>query len=331
MGCFMKLNRIVAKRTNKKNETHFFLKEIASGLLFVFLLPYVCAYMWGYAGEEKDRLADGKAKLQAQETTIYEADVILDWGVWKLPLEEYLVYKMTTVIPDSYEEEALMAQAVLLRTEFVRQAKEQNTKTLVLSEPAMAKWYGAAIGEELDGYREAVEKTEDRYLCYDGEPVLASYFKVSNGKTRNAGEVWNTDACPYLSGVLSEQDKSAVEFATTVTVERKNYLKKMRELVGEKYTDEELCSETIFSYDSAGYVTSVLGECDGERFRRFFGLNSASFTMQQEDDNMIFYVTGVGHGFGMSQYGANCKAVNGMNYQEILKDYFLGAELAKIE
>lgn len=331
MGCFMKFNRIVAKRTNKKNETHFFLKEIASGLLFVFLLPYVCACLWGYAGEEKGRLADGKEKLQARETAVYEADVILDWGVWKLPLEEYLVYKLAAVIPDSYEKEALKAQAVLLRTEFVRQAKEKNTKALTLSEPAMAKWYGAGISRELDGYREAVQETKDTYLCYGGEPILASYFKVSSGKTRNAEEVWNTDACPYLSGVLSEQDRSAAEFSTTVTVERTDYLKKMRELFGEEYTDEELCSEVIFSYDSAGYVTSVLGECDGEKFRRSFGLNSASFTMQQDDGDMIFYVTGVGHGFGMSQYGANCKAVNGMDYQEILEDYFLGTELAKIE
>ena len=46
---------------------------------------------------------------------------------------------------------------------------------------------------------------------------------------------------------------------------------------------------------------------------------------------MIFHVTGVGHGFGMSQYGANCKALNGEKYEQILQEFFLGTELAKFE
>ena len=45
-------------------------------------------------------------------------------------------------------------------------------------------------------------------------------------------------------------------------------------------------------------------EIDGEEFRYLFDLPSASFEMEQEKTQVIFRVTGVGHGFGMSQYGA---------------------------
>ncbi len=332
MGCFMKFSRIVAKRTNKTNENHFFLREIGAGLLFVFLLPYVCACLWGYVGEETDSLGQAAGSEQTEGANRYEVGVLMDWGIWKLPLEEYLVYKLAAVMPDFYEEQALMAQAVLLRTECIKKAREQETENFTVKDSALAKWYGGETDrEELEKYRKAVRETQDMYLCYDGEPVLGPYFKVSNGKTRDAGEVWHTEVCPYLSGASSAQDKAAPDFYSTVTISKEEYLNRIRSISDEEYSDEELYEGMEMIYDSAGYVTYVSAGCDGETFRRLFGLNSASFTVERDEGQITFYVTGVGHGFGMSQYGANCKALNGETYREILKDYFKGTELAKIE
>ena len=70
---------------------------------------------------------------------------------------------------------------------------------------------------------------------------------------------------------------------------------------------------------------------DGEDFRHLFGLNSASVEIERKETDILFHVEGVGHGFGMSQYGANCKALNGEKYDEILKAFFYGTELAKFE
>ena len=72
-------------------------------------------------------------------------------------------------------------------------------------------------------------------------------------------------------------------------------------------------------------------EIDGEEFRYLFDLPSASFEMEQEKTQVIFRVTGVGHGFGMSQYGANCMALNGETYDQILAEFFFRTELAKFE
>ena len=43
-----------------------------------------------------------------------------------------------------------------------------------------------------------------------------------------------------------------------------------------------------------------------------------------EDGKLIFYVTGYGHGVGMSQYGANQMAKEGADYREILTHYYTG-------
>jgi len=40
---------------------------------------------------------------------------------------------------------------------------------------------------------------------------------------------------------------------------------------------------------------------------------------------------GYGHGVGMSQYGAHGMAIDGYSYDEILKYYYTGANLVKLE
>ena len=93
------------------------------------------------------------------------------------------------------------------------------------------------------------------------------------------------------------------------------------------------------TYDTAGYVTGVSflkqdGEAeqiDGETFRYLFDLPSASFEMEREEREVIFRVAGVGHGFGMSQYSANCMALNGKTYDQILENFFYRTELTKFE
>ena len=42
---------------------------------------------------------------------------------------------------------------------------------------------------------------------------------------------------------------------------------------------------------------------------------------------LVFYVTGFGHGVGMSQYGANQMAKAGSTYLEILTHYYTGVSV----
>ena len=308
--------------------------------MFVFLLPYVCASLWGHVGEETEKLRQREGMPQAQEAAGYEILVKYDWGVWALPLEEYLVYKLSTVMPQEYEKEALKAQAVLLRTEVVEALREEDTKSLQISGGGMERWYETDTGSEAYlPWRQAVEETAGLYLCCEGEPIQASYFKLSNGQTRDAAEVWDTDTRPYLTGISCVQDKAARDYSSIVKVSRTNYVRTLQARLTGNFSQQEILEGAAVSYDSAGYVTKVsfsaenkeTQEIDGEEFRYLFDLPSASFEMEQEKTQVIFRVTGVGHGFGMSQYGANCMALNGETYDQILAEFFFRTELAKFE
>ncbi len=308
--------------------------------MFVFLLPYVCASLWGHVGEETEKLRQREGVPQAQEAVGYEILVKYDWGVWALPLEEYLVYKLSAVMPQEYEKEALKAQAVLLRTEVVEALREEDTKSLQISGGGMERWYETDTGSEAYlPWRQAVEETAGLYLCCEGEPIQASYFKLSNGQTRDAAEVWDTDTRPYLTGISCVQDKAARDYSSIVKVSRTNYVRTLQARLTGNFSQQEILEGAAVSYDSAGYVTKVsfsaenkeTQEIDGEEFRYLFDLPSASFEMEQEKTQVIFRVTGVGHGFGMSQYGANCMALNGETYDQILAEFFFRTELAKFE
>ena len=79
--------------------------------------------------------------------------------------------------------------------------------------------------------------------------------------------------------------------------------------------------------DSAGSVETVeVGglRVKGTRVRSALGLRSACFDWEAGNGRMIFYVTGYGHGVGLSQYGARQMAADGADYREILTHYYTG-------
>ena len=68
-------------------------------------------------------------------------------------------------------------------------------------------------------------------------------------------------------------------------------------------------------------------ELTGNQLRTILGLRSPCFTIAFDGDTVTFSVTGYGHGVGMSQYGANVLAADGMGYGEILTWYYAGTEV----
>lgn len=326
----MKHNGIVSNKTNRR--------DAASFLLFVFLLPYVCAFLWGHVGEESEAFAGWSGETEQGD---YMVEASVEWGVWELPAEEYLAYRLFLTMPEDYEQEARKAQAVLLRTELASLYQEAGDKKIAVDGEGIAGFYREEEQRREDSLRpcrQAVEETAGEILTYRGQPVRASYFKVSNGHTRSAKEA-GEEGCPYLSMIACEQDKDAPDYRSVVKVDRSVYIETMRRVLGADYGEEAIWKGGDFSFDGAGYMTGVSysdeeGEkkrVDGETYRHLFGLASSSFEAKWEEERVIFYVTGVGHGFGLSQYSADCKAKDGETYEQILSDFFLQAELAKFE
>lgn len=169
MGCRMKNNGIVSKKSNRRDALSF--------LLFVFLLPYVCASLRGQVGEETAKLKEREKKGQ-QEVRMVEA--ALSWGVWELPMEEYLAYLLFLVMPEESEQEALKAQAVLLRTELAARYREQGDQAIFLEAEELARFYGGYEDkEEISAYTRAVKATEGTILTCRGKPLRASSLRLT--------------------------------------------------------------------------------------------------------------------------------------------------------
>lgn len=266
---------------------------------------------------------------------VLDGDTVLE-----MDLGEYLVGVVRAEMPASFQPEALKAQAVAARTYTLYKLQTGGNhgdadictdstccQAYIAEERARANW-----GEDADAYEKKVEtavsETDGQVILYGGVPILAVFHSSSAGLTRAAGEVWLNDL-PYLQSVSSPEPSDAIpNYYSRVEFTAEDFRQKLladfpeADLSGSPegwLKDAEVDSAGSVSTLSVGGVT-----VKGSRLRTILGLRSACFTWEAEGGNLVFFVTGYGHGVGMSQYGANAMAAEGADYQEILTHYYTG-------
>lgn len=261
--------------------------------------------------------------------------------VTEMGLEDYLVGVVRAEMPASFEPDALKAQAAAARTYTLYKMRTGSShadaadictdstccQAYIEETAALANW-----GEQAEEYREktvrAVAETAGQVILYGGEPVLAVFHSSSAGLTRPAGEVWSSDL-PYLQAVSSAETGTEVpDYYSRAEFSAEGFKK----AVLAAYPEADL-SGSIGSWlknaqrDAAGSVQSVeVGGLTlrGNSLRTALGLRSACFEWDVQDGRIVFYVTGYGHGVGLSQYGANQMAKAGADWRDILLHYYSG-------
>jgi len=310
----------------------------------LFLLPAAAVRPFQgelYAGEGPPRESEGTAG--GVTTADGEAVLrVLDNGtVREMDLGTYLAGVVRAEMPASFEPEALKAQAVAARTYTLYQllggGRHGETADICTDPACCQAWLGeeqAQInwGAQAEEYgtkiRRAVAETDGQAVLYEGEPILAAFHSSSPGRTRTADTVWQT-ALPYLQPVESPETGERIP----------NYYSRA------EFTAEELRAAVLAAYpeadlsgspetwlkdaqrDSAGNVETLrVGgvAVKGSRLRSLLGLRSACFTWEAGETGFVFFVTGYGHGVGLSQYGADRMAAGGADYREILTHYYTG-------
>lgn len=284
---------------------------------------------------------EGEAFVSGQQDAERILKVLDGTSVTEMDLGTYLLGVVRAEMPASFELEALKAQTVAARTYTLYKMSSGGNhgetadictdhtccQAYLSEERARENWGGDADSYE-NKIREAVTSTDGQTILYDGEPILAVFHSSSAGLTRAAGEVWVQDL-PYLRAV------SSPEVGETIP----NYYSRA------EFTAEEFRAKIQVSYpeaeldgdpaqwisgaetDSAGSVTRItVGGVSmrGSALRGLLGLRSACFDWEVQGETLVFYVTGYGHGVGLSQYGANQMALNGADYREILTHYYTG-------
>lgn len=274
-----------------------------------------------------------------------------DGEVIKLTQEEYIIGAVLAEMPADYPEEALMAQAAAVGTYAVRRREEELVSPseelrggyisddpekyrIPLDEKSARKLYGESYTSVYEKVSAAVGKVSDKVLLYNGEPVAAAFHAVSSGKTESAENVWGT-AVGCLVPVDSSFDSNSPDFLTvnkyTSAEVFGRFSAEYPDLTFSRSAAEELYISEKTRSDTVLYLRCGDTDIKGSDFQRIFSLPSAAFELSFDNDTLTVTSKGRGNGVGMSGYGAKYLAENGYTYDEILKYYYMGIEIASLE
>ena len=223
----------------------------------------------------------------------------------------------------NFETEATKAMAVAVYSNIKHQNARGSSPSFILKTPTQS-------------LINVVKSVAGEMICYNGSPILATFFSCSPGVTASAKNVWGV-SYPYLVSVDSGIDAEYEKYEQTVSMTAAKVMKALEsklDIVLDE-NDKDGWFE-ILSYHDDAFVEKVrVGGADGvvttarNLRENILGLRSAAFDVEYDaaSDSFLFTTRGYGHGVGMSQIGASFWAAEGWDYVEILEHYYPGASV----
>lgn len=274
-----------------------------------------------------------------------------------MPLDDYVAGVVAAEMPAEFPSEALKAQAVAARTYILKRLKagglvnnchpgadvsdDYREGQAWISRQEMKKRWGT-LGYYRYYYkiRQAVDNTQGRVIVYQGQLIDPVYHSSCGGRgTESAGDVWHSGE-PYLQGVscpyCSDPEPARV---TALPVSQVNRSLKINldavpvsGTAGGKTRRSSLEMRVVESTAAGRPKVVLLGakSFPATVVRDLLDLRSTDFSMKLKNDEVIVRTCGYGHGVGMCQYGAKGFAGRGYTYEQILKHYYTGVEIARL-
>ncbi len=256
---------------------------------------------------------------------------------------EYVLGSVACEMPLSYHEEALKAQAVACYTNLMR-LKNMNSDEFngadITDNPSVHQGYISQeerkekLGKDYEKYESKLQKAVNEVLgkavFYEDEYCIAAFSAICTGTTESSENVWGK-ALPYLVSVKSNGDTLSPSYSKTYTFTKAQFISIMKDLnCNLNKTDDLNNLIKITKTSKANYVLKIKikeQQFSGQQIRDAFSLNSSSFKIEVNKNEVVFKTNGYGHGVGMSQYGADYMARQGSSYEEILKHYYKNTEI----
>lgn len=300
-----------------------FLYQVICTVAFFILIPVVFTLLIQGSGESA---VENLGLFSSTETAEYEFDEGILPGI------------IANEISMDTEEEAIKAQAVIARTNALRAMEKGDNLPEGLTEGEMIKLWGQENFSEYYSLLErCIEATRGIVMVHNGSLIRADFHRSSAGYTRDASDIYEKEEFPYLKSADSRMDLPSEDFLKVMFYSPKRLIEEGGDLFGEEIrgsiseqTAEGLLSKiSVTKRDSAGYVTEVAIDGNlhsGEEVRLLYGWNSSAFSMKEVDGEIRIVTKGLGHGLGLSLYGANCLAGEGYSYEDILKYFYAEIE-----
>lgn len=296
------------------------MKRIWTGCFLALLIPYVVTLAWSGSvrGEERQTVMPSGRRILFDQA-----------GKGYMDAEEYLIGVVGRQMPPDYSLEALKAQAVAARTYLYKkmgdsdEIEESELGLTYYGESELEKLWGSGkFVEYYEKIEKAVNETTGKVMTYDGEEIDALFHRASAGRTR-AGDEYH----PYLASVESRRDVEAENYMSVTTWSTEEFVGKLKSANPEIELPSDQVWESIqlIEKEEAGYVkTMQIGNhiYTGEEIQMILGLPSSCFTLGEYEGKMRAVCQGIGHGYGLSQYGAKVMAEEGYTWEEILSYYF---------
>lgn len=250
----------------------------------------------------------------------------------KLKLDEYIFGIISNEMPEIFSEEALKAQAVIARTYAIKRLsrnlpiRDYSNDYIYRNKDYLKEIWRNNYDSYVSKIKDAIRKTKDEVIKFDGDYIDAYYHLSSNGKTEDSSNVLKL-AYPYLKSVSSAWDIDSNNVGHRIVPN--DYLSKLLKVDIHGDTEVKLIMQTIGH--RVKYIQFGDKVFDGLLLARRLGLNSNDFSVSIGDKATTFTTRGYGHGLGLSKYGAEGMARAGYTYKQILEHYYPNTYIEKEE
>lgn len=341
-------------------------KWVVVGMIYL-LFPWVASMAWMWKTDVKaEEARTQEIEPESEDAAQDETEVVSEHAgsAMEMPLgekrilikrdgistymdvEEYLPGAVVCQAISGCEMEALKCQAVITRT-YIRRLMEGRNE--IHEEELDLDYLGEGdrgilwnkqrrdeLFSELERCGQAVAETKGVVIQYEGRCILPLFHRMSGGRTRRGEEDF-----PYLQPAESVWDTKQEDFFSV----RELSVKEFSDCIDQIPNGGELIGKTlkgtiqIVEKDDSGYVKQIkIGArvFSGEEFQYALSLPSSCYTveiLEKEYGNLSagekvrILTRGQGHGYGLSQTGADAMAKEGWKYDDILNYYYKNISL----
>lgn len=320
--------------------------------IIFFIIPVICTVP--HKKEQVQETVAETENTQKQDEYNYEKYKTIKllhsktMQIEELNIDEYLYGVVSSEMPANFELEALKAQAVVARTYTIYQiihnsSKHENAdicdnysccQAWISKEERFSKWNLEVAESNWNKIVQAVNETKGKIVTYNKQPINAFFHANSGGVTESSLNIWSGIDYPYLKSVETSGEDGYTQYASEVILKQQELLEKIKTQYEDCKIDfEQQDCIQILEYTSSGRVKTIKfgnKEIAGTEARTLLGLKSTNFEVAIDGENIIFSVTGYGHGVGMSQTGADSLAKQGLKYEEIIKHFYTNVEIIDV-
>jgi stage II sporulation protein D len=252
-----------------------------------------------------------------------------------LPVETYVERVVASESGPADSRQSLQALAIAVRTFALHEAHGHADYDLCDSTHCQLLHWGGNPGRQAAAHA-ATLATAGETLWFRGQRALAYFNKDCGGRSTSPDEIWpRARTVPYLS---SQPDRYCTAGGGSEWSSNLTHAELTAALAAAGIAVPGWQHLTVERRGESGRAVTLrldATQVPAESFRLAVGqalgwnkIPSTWFEVSQQGDHFLFHGRGWGHGVGLCQKGAAAMAADGHTTQQILQQYFPGAQAA---